>query len=327
MNGTSEQRQLERLTDAPLPSDAHRARRAEELAWVRAHGWAPALLAVRADVEAARAAGVVVGPAMGSTEASFLLWCLGLTDFDPVTHGLMPSTFYRPVGGAPAGHARWYASRDPERSTRFQNDHLVAMVAARDDGSATSEAAGCEKLARRGCQADSDYGDRRDVKAGRWSFERYPDARWILAHGSTRGFEDLVCAYSLARPGPAGCGMLEAYLEARDVADPPLPRTLGVSRGVLVFREQLHAVGQEVLGLDIDQTRGFARDISAGNAEQWERRLRIALAKRRVSAVQTDRLWTAMTGWFSFLFPLAHALGQARLLLRAAHLNVGFRAQ
>ena len=322
--GARAYRELERLSDVPLPSDVHRERRAEELSWVRRHGWAPALLSVRSEVEAALAAGVVVGPAMGSTEASLLLWCLGLTTFDPVVHCLAPSTFYKLTSDAPAAHARWYVSRSVSRQRRFQFDPLVAAAASRDAGVACSETEGLARLANRWCQIDPDHYEAAEPERKKWSFEHWPDPRWILAQGFSRGIDDLVSALALARPGPAGCGMLRAYLSADDLIDSgPFTGILRVSRGVLVFREQLHAFGRHTLRLDMDQTRVFARDICAGNCGPWEHQHGV-VARRAGSTNQTEQIWNVIRAWSPHLFPLAHALGRARLVLRAAQLGVGF---
>ena len=327
MSETKAQQELVQLSDVPLASQVHQRRRMEELEWVRANGWAESILAARAEVEAARASGVAVGPAMGSTHASLLLWCVGLTEFDPVAYGLAPSTFYRAGGRPPSHQARWYASEDPKRGARLQFDPLVAALAnvpgtmeglvAKHRKPVTSfEPAAFGRLAESWCTIDPDHIEPPYPAArGPWTFDRYPNARWILAHGHARGFEDLVCACSLARPGPAGCGMLQAYLSAPDEGGAAvLPEILGISRGVVVFREQLHAIGSLLLGLDIDGTTRFAKDVVAGSHDEWEERLRDALVMNGATSEQAEELWTRFANWSPFLFPLAHALGRAWLL-------------
>ena len=215
---------LERLTDVPLSTYDHRQRRAEELHWVRTQGQAASLLEAYDEVRAARTAGVTVGPGMGSTHASLLLWCMGLTEFDPVVWSLPPSTFYRI--GPRVHHARWYVSASPRQSGHLQFDPLVAA------------------LARQQATPEERTPLRENVTGGPWSFTRYPSARWILALAPAPSFDDRVCAAALARPGPAGCGMLQTYLsrpwQSRGTL---LPHILSVSRGVLLFREQVHAMG------------------------------------------------------------------------------------
>ncbi len=109
--------------------------------------------------------------------------------------------------------------------------------------------------------------------------------------------------------------MLEAYLSARgDDGTAVLPEILGISRGVLVFREQLHSIGSLLLGLDIDGTTRFAKDVAAGSYDEWEERLRGALVTNGATSEQAEEQWTRIANWSPFLFPLAHALGRAWLL-------------
>ena len=306
----SAERELERRSDVPLPTAAHRERRAEELRWVKTNGQAASLLAARADVQAARAAGVTVGPAMGSTHASLLLWCMGVTEFDPVAWHLPPSTFYKTEPRA--RQARWYVSARSLQSDRFQFDPLVAALA-----SARSAAHGIQ------APTTKPAGPHKVAVGGPWSFTSYPDAAWILAHDTAPTFNDRVCAHALARPGPAGCGMLRAWLSrGTQLRGTWLPDILGISRGALVFREQLHAIGGELLGLDMPGAARFARDHTVGRHHRWRARLRTALAAIGASQRQSDDLLTDIVRWTPFLATLAHELGRVRLLARCAQRGI-----
>ena len=288
---------LERLTDVPLSTYDHRQRRAEELHWVRTQGQAASLLEAYDEVRAARTAGVTVGPGMGSTHASLLLWCMGLTEFDPVVWSLPPSTFYRI--GPRVHHARWYVSASPRQSGHLQFDPLVAA------------------LARQQATPEERTPLRENVTGGPWSFTRYPSARWILALAPAPSFDDRVCAAALARPGPAGCGMLQTYLsrpwQSRGTL---LPHILSVSRGVLLFREQVHAMGSALLGLNLISTASFARDLTVGSHHKWRMPLRDAFEANGASQGEAEALQRACTRWSPFLASRAHGIGRAQLAAR-----------
>jgi len=319
MSAGSAIHELERLTDIPFPDERYRERRIEELAWVGDHGWADALLSMLADVRAAQAIGVLVGPASGSTHASLLLWCLGIARFDPVAYGLPPSTFYKETDSASGAHARWTVSAEVPGATCLDADPMVAALAQVNRGDpAEPGTAAYQRLAESWCALDPDHvASGPEPPEGGWSATACPDARWIFARRHDRGFEDLVTAFALARPGPAGCGMLTAYLQAAPV-EPEWP-LLACSRGLPVFREQLHAIGHTLLGLGIDDTLQFARDVTTGDLDGWRDPLRAAVASHGGCEEEADTVLDLSNRWAPYLYPRAHALGRAWLLVRCAH--------
>ncbi len=275
--------ELSRRTDRLLPSSRHQTRRQTELEWVRHHGWAPELLNAHDSVVALRKTGGEIGPPMGSTGASFLLWCLGLTNVDSVEWDLAPSLFCRASADA-AQRCRWYASAlGASGNTRFD------------------------------VQWTKDINESDDIPRASWKGSNdIPNPKEVLYHRHNRGFDDLLCALALARPGPAACGMLDEYLAADEPAG--LPPILAISLGVPVFREQLHWLGASLLDLDIDETNDFVRRVQEQPEGDWVTRIRAKLLDRGLDRDWVHRFCDQVGRWSLYLFPLSHALGRARLI-------------
>lgn len=68
-------------------------RLARELAVIRATRFAGYFLVVRDIIAAARERGIPVGPGRGSAAGSLVLYCLGITDIDPLRYGLLFERF------------------------------------------------------------------------------------------------------------------------------------------------------------------------------------------------------------------------------------------
>ncbi|HDQ99060.1 MAG TPA: DNA polymerase III subunit alpha, partial [candidate division WOR-3 bacterium] len=72
---------------------AHEERLARELATIREMGFPGYFLVVKDIVDFARSQGIPVGPGRGSAAGSLVLYCLGITDIDPLRYGLLFERF------------------------------------------------------------------------------------------------------------------------------------------------------------------------------------------------------------------------------------------
>src|SRR5437762_7776302 len=75
------------------PSEAARQRADEELTVIKATGYASYFLIVWDFYNFARQNGIVVGPGRGSAAGSLVSYCLGITNIDPLQHGLIFERF------------------------------------------------------------------------------------------------------------------------------------------------------------------------------------------------------------------------------------------
>ncbi|MCX7718484.1 MAG: DNA polymerase III subunit alpha [Candidatus Sumerlaeaceae bacterium] len=78
------------------PPESHRARAEMELDCIVRMGFASYFLVVWDFIRYARVNGIPVGPGRGSAAGSIVAYCLGITDIDPVEHGLIFERFLNP---------------------------------------------------------------------------------------------------------------------------------------------------------------------------------------------------------------------------------------
>jgi len=77
-------------------SDGYMDRLEEELAIIESKNFGPYFLVVRNMINWAKKEGIQVGPGRGSSAGSLLCYALGITDIDPIKHGLLFFRFINP---------------------------------------------------------------------------------------------------------------------------------------------------------------------------------------------------------------------------------------
>jgi len=85
-----------RLTSSWLGNDKYELRLEEELEVIRDKKFGPYFLVVRSMINWAKKEGIMVGPGRGSAAGSLLCYALGITDVDPIQHGLLFFRFINP---------------------------------------------------------------------------------------------------------------------------------------------------------------------------------------------------------------------------------------
>lgn len=153
--------------------------------WARAkeNQWAEPLLSTAAQVHEARRRGVCVGPARGSGEGCFLLFCLGANLLNPVTYEISGACFYGQKTWRPVSY---FASEG-------RGPLLVAHWALGGTTPVVSPPAPAMPP---------------------WTFTHWPSWEEVLSRMGGQGLRDWATAIALARPGPAGSGLLAAFLAA-----------------------------------------------------------------------------------------------------------------
>ena len=84
------------LKDRGLDSEEYFARLEEELKVISDKNFGPYFLVVRSMIAWAKKEGIMVGPGRGSAAGSLLCYALGITDIDPIKHGLLFFRFINP---------------------------------------------------------------------------------------------------------------------------------------------------------------------------------------------------------------------------------------
>jgi DNA polymerase-3 subunit alpha len=78
-----------RLTSSWIGNDQYEVRLVEELEIIKEKKFAPYFLVVMNMINWAKKEGIMVGPGRGSSAGSLLCYVLGITDIDPIKHGLL----------------------------------------------------------------------------------------------------------------------------------------------------------------------------------------------------------------------------------------------
>ena len=84
------------LTSSWVGNDVYELRLNEELDIIKEKKFAPYFLVVRNMINWAKKEGIMVGPGRGSSAGSLLCYTLGITDIDPIEHGLLFFRFINP---------------------------------------------------------------------------------------------------------------------------------------------------------------------------------------------------------------------------------------
>ena len=84
------------LKDRGINSQEYLDRLDEELIVIKQKNFAPYFLVVRSMISWAKKQGIMVGPGRGSSAGSLLCYALGITDIDPIKHGLLFFRFINP---------------------------------------------------------------------------------------------------------------------------------------------------------------------------------------------------------------------------------------
>ena len=87
---------IQGLKDRGVHTDEYLARLDEELVVIKNKNFGPYFLVVRSMIHWAKKEGIMVGPGRGSAAGSLLCYALGITDIDPIVHGLLFFRFINP---------------------------------------------------------------------------------------------------------------------------------------------------------------------------------------------------------------------------------------
>jgi DNA polymerase III subunit alpha len=87
---------IQGLKDRNVHNDDYLERLNEELEIIKNKNFGPYFLVVRSMIHWAKKEGIMVGPGRGSSAGSLLCYALGITDIDPIVHGLLFFRFINP---------------------------------------------------------------------------------------------------------------------------------------------------------------------------------------------------------------------------------------
>jgi DNA polymerase-3 subunit alpha len=155
-----------------------------------------------------------------------------------------------------------------------------------------------------------------------------------------RTIRDLAIANAFFRPGPLMGGMAESFIRRYRGEEPvaylhlALEPILGITRGVLIFQEQVLRIGREIAGLSWEQAdqlrRGISksRSLDMGDVERLfiEGCQRLPPDGHGLTREQAKRLWEQVIAFSGFGFNQGHATAYADVSYRSAYMKAHWPA-
>ena len=179
---------------------------------------------------------------------------------------------------------------------------------------------------------------RRGKTIGVWQIES-PGMRRLLTRMDATTLEDTIQSVALIRPGPAGSGMMHAYIRRKrgDEALPELPSPLdsllGQAQGVMLYQEDLIHVLAELCGLELPAADLLRRAIGGGSCYHYNRHEAEAkpvdakdfFFERATACGIPVRIaqdfWAQIERFSRFSFNKAHSVTYGRLAWRLARIK------
>ncbi len=152
-----------------------------------------------------------------------------------------------------------------------------------------------------------------------------------------RCFYDVVIEVAIVRPGPIAGNLAHPYLNRRhgkepvDYIHPDLTQTLERTLGVPMFQEQVLKMAIVMAGFsgseaeELRKAMGFQR--SHEKMVRVERKLRYALAERKVSDEVANKIVQAIGSFALYGFPESHAISFGMLAYASCYFKVHFTAE
>lgn len=264
---------------SPLP-EAVRTRLDEELAWLRAkpEAWHQAFLLACNRFASARELKAVIAPCRGAATGCAIAYALGLTDLDPLAHGLRPEPFFFRAAPTFPLETDTKVAIDVRQWARipYATDLDTAQLLGIDDENAPEHSAVQDALdeLRRRLDAFRKVGHPIDLAVipldapltfkafatgntdGIPAFQSLPMLA-ALRGIRPRTLNDLALVYVLTLPGP--CLFYNDFLRRRNtpatssqpLSSPTWLAALAETHGILLWQEQVLTLLRDLAGFDI----------------------------------------------------------------------------
>jgi len=164
-----------------------------------------------------------------------------------------------------------------------------------------------------------------------------PGQRNLLGRSQPRNFEDLITEISLFRPGPVQSDMITPYLkrlhgqEPVTYLHPALEPILAVTRGVLIYQEQVLQIAHALAGFTLGQADQLRRAMTGDRSSERMLALREDFIKgclqNGVKLEVAEKVWEEVSAFASFGFCKAHACCFAKIAYQTAYLKARYPAE
>lgn len=150
-----------------------------------------------------------------------------------------------------------------------------------------------------------------------------------------RTIRDLAVANAFFRPGPMMGGMAQSFYrrfrgeEEVTFLHPSLEPILGMTRGIIVFQEQILSISRDIAGFSWEEADRVRRGIKRLDSsylkeigEQFIRGcMRIAPDGHGLSRAEAEKLWEQVSAFSGFGFNQGHATAYAHVSFRSAYMK------
>jgi DNA polymerase-3 subunit alpha len=145
-----------------------------------------------------------------------------------------------------------------------------------------------------------------------------------------RTIRDLAVANAFFRPGPMMGGMAQSFYrrfrgeEEATYLHPSLEPILGVTRGIIIFQEQILSIAREIAGFSWEQADRVRRGISkldTSDLAQVEGQFVLGCMNNGLSKSEAEKLWDQVSAFSGFGFNQGHATAYAHLSYRSAYMK------
>jgi len=157
-----------------------------------------------------------------------------------------------------------------------------------------------------------------------------PGMRNLLQQTGARDMDAVIQAVALIRPGPAGSGMKDAYVQRFRGLEPPTPPhprltdVLWETQGVMLYQEDVMRVAQALAGMDLAEADLLRRALQKRRSDELAplaARFREGCEAEGIERVDAEHAWELIANFASFGFCKAHAVTYGRIAYRAVWLK------
>ena len=161
-----------------------------------------------------------------------------------------------------------------------------------------------------------------------------PAMRGLLKKMQIQNVDDVIAAVALIRPGAAGSGMKDVYIQRRaglektSYVHPSMAPALEDTYGVIIYQEQVLQVAHFVAGLSLDQADTLRRAMTKSRTKKEFMSIYKAFIegaiKRGLSKGQAETVWKFLSQFVGYGFNKAHSATYGTIAYQTAYLKYYF---
>ena len=164
--------------------------------------------------------------------------------------------------------------------------------------------------------------------------------RELLKRMEPTGFDDIVAALALYRPGPMGMGAHWAYADRKNgreeitpihpEPEEPLQEILADTYGLIVYQEQIMRISQKVANYTAGQADGFRKAMGKKKPEVLAKEFitfEAGMKSNGFSDAAIKALWDTIEPFASYAFNKSHAAGYGLVSFWTAYLKANYTAE